>query len=62
MGTFAKLDFAFDEENQLRVLTEAGFKDVRSRDFDPGLDKYERKHESIYVPRQQSRGSAEQPF
>src|SRR5262249_17605044 len=41
--------FMFDEENLLRVLTEAGFTDVRTRDFDPALDKFERKYESIYA-------------
>jgi predicted SAM-dependent methyltransferase len=41
--------FMFDEENLLRVLTEAGFTEVRSRDFDPTLDKFERKYESIYA-------------
>jgi predicted SAM-dependent methyltransferase len=41
--------FMFDEENLLRVLTEAGFTDVRRRDFNPALDKFERKYESIYA-------------
>jgi predicted SAM-dependent methyltransferase len=41
--------FMFDEENLLRVLTEAGFTDVRSRNFDPALDMFERKHMSIYA-------------
>src|SRR5262249_30283421 len=41
--------FMFDSENLLRLLTQAGFTDARSRDFDPALDKIERKYESIYA-------------
>lgn len=41
--------FMFDEENLHRVLLEAGFVDVRRRDFDPALDLIERKYESIYA-------------
>ena len=41
--------YMFDSENLLRVLTTAGFTDVRSRDFDPALDKFDRKYESIYA-------------
>jgi hypothetical protein len=39
----------FDSENLLRLLTQAGFTDARSRDFDPGMDRIERKYESIYA-------------
>jgi predicted SAM-dependent methyltransferase len=41
--------YMFDEENLLRVLVQAGFADVRCRDFHPALDKCERKNESIYA-------------
>jgi predicted SAM-dependent methyltransferase len=41
--------YMFDGENLLRVLTKAGFSDVRGRDFDPVLDMLERKYQSIYA-------------
>jgi len=41
--------FMFDQENLLRVLSSAGFVDICQRDFNPKLDKGERKHESIYA-------------
>lgn len=39
----------FDVDNLPSVLTEAGFKNAKIRDFDPSLDLEERKHESIYA-------------
>jgi predicted SAM-dependent methyltransferase len=41
--------YLFDPENLQRVLSVAGFRDVRMRDFEPGLDVESRDHESIYV-------------
>jgi predicted SAM-dependent methyltransferase len=41
--------YMFDQENLLRVLAEAGFSDVRGREFDPTIDLTERKYESIYA-------------
>jgi predicted SAM-dependent methyltransferase len=41
--------YLFDPENLQRVLTVAGFNDVRMRHFEPGLDAESRHHESIYV-------------
>lgn len=39
----------FDEENVLHVLLEAGFRDVRIREFDAEIDLHVRHHESIYA-------------
>ena len=39
----------FDEENLLDVLREAGFREVRTRTYDPTLDVAERRHESVYA-------------
>lgn len=39
----------FDEESLTIFLSEAGFRDVRIRGFDEGLDNEERKHVSIYA-------------
>lgn len=39
----------FDEENLVIVLAEAGFREVRLRDYDPQLDLAARRHESIYA-------------
>lgn len=39
----------FDEENLVAVLAEAGFRDVRLREFDPAIDVAARRHESIYA-------------
>jgi predicted SAM-dependent methyltransferase len=39
----------FDVENLASVIEEAGFRNVRIREFDPDLDLKERKHESIYA-------------
>ncbi len=41
--------YMFDEENLLAVLTRAGFKNARRREFDPSLDREERDYESIYA-------------
>lgn|GEM_PF-2322582 len=41
--------YMFDEENLTAILTEAGFEDVRLREFDPSLDLEERRNESIYA-------------
>ncbi len=41
--------YMFDTENLLRVLRNAGFSDVQSRNFDPALDMAEREGESIYA-------------
>lgn len=41
--------FMFDDENLPRVIEEAGFRDVRLREFDPSIDLERRRHESIYV-------------
>lgn len=39
----------FDEESLLIILADAGFKNVKIRDFDPALDLENRKYESIYA-------------
>ena len=39
----------FDEENLIVVLAEAGFRNVRLRDYEPPLDLAVRRHESIYA-------------
>jgi predicted SAM-dependent methyltransferase len=41
--------FLFDDENLPRVIEEAGFRNVRMREFDPAIDLERRRHESIYV-------------
>jgi predicted SAM-dependent methyltransferase len=41
--------YMFDKENLVRVLIEAGFSEVKIRDFDPTLDLPERNHNSIYA-------------
>jgi predicted SAM-dependent methyltransferase len=41
--------FLFDSENLPLVLAEAGFRDVRMREFDPAIDVARRVHESIYA-------------
>jgi predicted SAM-dependent methyltransferase len=39
----------FDEENLIRIIARAGFRDVHLRQFDKRLDLAERAHESMYV-------------
>jgi len=39
----------FDGENLCHVLGEAGFREVRLRDFDPSLDLERRRHGSVYA-------------
>ncbi|NER53002.1 MAG: methyltransferase domain-containing protein [Symploca sp. SIO1A3] len=39
----------FDEDNLLAILAKANFRNVRLRDFDPGIDLESRKYESIYA-------------
>jgi predicted SAM-dependent methyltransferase len=39
---------SFDEDNLLAALKNIGFKNVKLREFDPGLDLEERKHDSLY--------------
>ncbi len=39
----------FDEENLVSTLSEAGFKNVMLRDFDPNIDLEGRRNESIYA-------------
>ncbi|RPJ79075.1 MAG: methyltransferase domain-containing protein [Alphaproteobacteria bacterium] len=41
--------YMFDEENLLVILTDAGFRNVRLRDFDPTLDLENRRYETIYA-------------
>jgi predicted SAM-dependent methyltransferase len=41
--------YMFDEENLLIILTEARFKNVKLREFDPTLDLEERRYETIYA-------------
>ena len=41
--------YMFDEENLVKTLQVAGFRNVRLREFEPGLDLVERHHESIYA-------------
>lgn len=41
--------YMFDIENALGILNGIGFKDVHIREFNPNLDQYTRKHESIYI-------------
>lgn len=40
---------AFDADNITRALSDAGFVNVRSREFDPELDKEERRKNSLYM-------------
>lgn len=47
MGTHHK--YMFDEENLINILIEAGFKNVKLRNFDPSIDLEHRKHQSIYA-------------
>jgi predicted SAM-dependent methyltransferase len=39
----------FDADNLVEVLTQAGFRNARIRDFDPSLDLEQRRDESIYA-------------
>ena len=39
----------FDAENIQTVLQDAGFHEVKMRDFDPSIDLEERRHEMIYA-------------
>ena len=41
--------YMFDEQNLLLALQQAGFRQARSRAFDPFLDQQSRSHESIYA-------------
>ena len=41
--------YMFDQENLLYLLKAKGFREVRQRAFDPGLDRQERDFESIYA-------------
>ena len=41
--------YMFDEDNLLRVLEAAGFRDARLREFDPSLDLEWRDYESVYA-------------
>ena len=41
--------YMFDQENLVHVLKQAGFVDVRAREFDPDTDMKERDFESIYA-------------
>ena len=41
--------YMFDEENLLVILADAGFKNVRIRDFDPDLDVESQRHLTIYA-------------
>jgi predicted SAM-dependent methyltransferase len=44
--------YMFDEENLLYVLKSKGFRNVKLREFDPGLDLEVRHYESIYAEAQ----------
>jgi hypothetical protein len=39
----------FDEANLAAVLKQAGFRNVRSRPFDPSIDHEGRRYETIYA-------------
>ena len=39
----------FDQENLIQMLKDTGFRGVRSRGFDPKIDKQTRDYESIYA-------------
>jgi predicted SAM-dependent methyltransferase len=41
--------YMFDEENLIFILKSKGFRNVRLRQFDPGLDLRQRDYESIYA-------------
>ena len=41
--------YMFDEENLVNTLYQAGFSNVKLRNFDPSLDMQERDFESIYA-------------
>jgi hypothetical protein len=41
--------YMFDEDNLVKVLEVAGFKNARLREFDASLDREERDYESIYA-------------
>lgn len=41
--------YMFDEENLVLVLSNAGFKSVKLREFEPSLDSEEKRYESIYA-------------
>jgi len=41
--------YMFDEENLLAVLTKNGFRNAKTRSFDPEIDLKERDHESLYA-------------
>ena len=41
--------YMFDEKNLLFLLTKAGFRHARLREFDPELDRADRDYESIYA-------------
>ncbi|HEY4286739.1 MAG TPA: methyltransferase domain-containing protein [Puia sp.] len=41
--------YMFDQENLLHILTMNGFKNVRQREFDPGIDMQQRHFESLYA-------------
>jgi SAM-dependent methyltransferase len=45
----ASHQYMFDEENLLKVLEKAGFRNVRPREFDPALDLEWRDYESLYA-------------
>lgn len=39
----------FDDKNLMAVLREAGFRQVALREFDAGIDRQARRHESLYA-------------
>ena len=39
----------FDEDNLLMILEEAGFSHVKLREFDPSMDREDRRHDSVYA-------------
>jgi len=41
--------YMFDEEGLLFILNSAGFDQVCAREYETGLDKIERSHESLYA-------------
>lgn len=41
--------YMFEEDSILKILSKIGFKDVSSRDFDPKLDREDRKYQSLYA-------------
>src|SRR5262249_46056651 len=46
---FGEHKYAYDEEILTRALREAGFADVRRREFDPELDSEARRDGTLYV-------------